>query len=508
MTRPPWLFHRPGSPKVVLSKVLLTRGKAFDLPPNKIDPFGMRIEVDYSQCTVEGWTKGTMILSVLSSPALVSGLMVAETQAATPSETGNPGAAGLLPVLLASNPLNRIFHKHSGRLAWPPPQGNERKGCLPEQQILNTRASPANSQYFTPCFKRKVYLSAPPLKVECTASRPGGKRFVNSFKRRAFLRLDIGQRYNRYRPPVYEVSDPSEVGEGRVADLNALALFGPKYHLEVRSNRVKRILFISDTLSGTEPSTVDRYYAKVEHHRNFADFIINNLDFATLNKNPELRKSQDQTSDSLAEWADVAGPSERMVVPLRLRLIFLTAHGPGLERVARKGNPISVRLDLNRSSDSSWRRAAFQTYDEPPGGMNSRALVLAMQRIPSTSIATVRPPTGGDEQHVGPTYTLGTASPRVCTGPGVRYPPDETVSQEPTDMQVGREVVFPVADGLFNWAKGRMKTLTSEGGMASRVPTAAVSESGMLNYLAFSSRYLDLPLILLSFLFPLFRQLH
>jgi hypothetical protein len=26
--------------------------------------------------------------------------------------------------------------------------------------------------------------------------------------------------------------------------------------------------------------------AKVEHHRNFADFIIN-LDFATLNKNPE-----------------------------------------------------------------------------------------------------------------------------------------------------------------------------------------------------------------------------
>jgi hypothetical protein len=36
---------------------------------------------------------------------------------------------------------------------------------------------------------------------------------------------------------------------------------------------------------------VDRYYAKVEHHRNFADFIINNLDFATLNKNPELRKS-------------------------------------------------------------------------------------------------------------------------------------------------------------------------------------------------------------------------
>lgn len=28
----------------------------------------------------------------------------------------------------------------------------------------------------------------------------------------------------------------------------------------------------------------------------------------------------------------------------------------------------------------------------------------AMQRIPSTSIATVRPPTGGDEQHVGPTH--------------------------------------------------------------------------------------------------------
>jgi len=27
-----------------------------------------------------------------------------------------------------------------------------------------------------------------------------------------------------------------------------------------------------------------------------------------------------------------------------------------------------------------------------------------MQRIPSTSIATVRPPTGGDEQHVGPTH--------------------------------------------------------------------------------------------------------
>jgi hypothetical protein len=35
---------------------------------------------------------------------------------------------------------------------------------------------------------------------------------------------------------------------------------------------------------------VDRDYAKVEHHRNFADFIIN-LDFATLNKNPEKRKS-------------------------------------------------------------------------------------------------------------------------------------------------------------------------------------------------------------------------
>lgn len=47
--------------------------------------------------------------------------------------------------------------------------------------------------------------------------------------------------------------------------------------------------------------------------------------------------------------------------------------------------------------------------------------IKAMQRIPSTSIATVRPPTGGDEQHVGPTYTLGTASPRVCTGPGVRF---------------------------------------------------------------------------------------
>lgn len=27
-----------------------------------------------------------------------------------------------------------------------------------------------------------------------------------------------------------------------------------------------------------------------------------------------------------------------------------------------------------------------------------------MQRIPSTSIATVRPPTGGDEQDVGPTH--------------------------------------------------------------------------------------------------------
>lgn len=31
---------------------------------------------------------------------------------------------------------------------------------------------------------------------------------------------------------------------------------------------------------------MDRDYAKVEDHRNFAEFIIN-LDFATLNKNPE-----------------------------------------------------------------------------------------------------------------------------------------------------------------------------------------------------------------------------
>ena len=35
-----------------------------------------------------------------------------------------------------------------------------------------------------------------------------------------------------------------------------------------------------------EPSTIGRGYAKVEHHRNFVDFIIN-LDFAMLNKNLE-----------------------------------------------------------------------------------------------------------------------------------------------------------------------------------------------------------------------------
>jgi hypothetical protein len=41
-----------------------------------------------------------------------------------------------------------------------------------------------------------------------------------------------------------------------------------------------------------------------------------------------------------------------------------------------------------------------------------------MQRIPSTSIATVRQTTNRGRCGA---YTLGTASPRVCTGPGVRF---------------------------------------------------------------------------------------
>ncbi|CAN8221984.1 unnamed protein product [Cochlearia groenlandica] len=51
--------------------------------------------------------------------------------------------------------------------------------------------------------------------------------------------------------------------------------------------------------------------------------------------------------------------------------------------------------------------------------------------------------------------------------------------------QTGQFLTFTLESGtspgvrLFNFSKGRMKTFTSEGGMASRVPTAAVSESGM-----------------------------
>ncbi|CAI8617863.1 unnamed protein product [Vicia faba] len=52
---------------------------------------------------------------------------------------------------------------------------------------------------------------------------------------------------------------------------------------------------------------------------------------------------------------------------------------------------------------------------------------------------------------------------------------------------------FPFLSRLFNWAKGRMKTFTSEGGMASRVPTAAVSESGMLNYFCLRIRPICYP---------------
>ncbi|GJR54967.1 hypothetical protein Tco_1405488 [Tanacetum coccineum] len=60
--------------------------------------------------------------------------------------------------------------------------------------------------------------------------------------------------------------------------------------LRLRSKGSPREVVISSCLLGesAEPSTVtvDRDYAKVEHHRNFADFLIN-LDFATLNKKPE-----------------------------------------------------------------------------------------------------------------------------------------------------------------------------------------------------------------------------
>ncbi|GJX05043.1 hypothetical protein Tco_0190959 [Tanacetum coccineum] len=45
---------------------------------------------------------------------------------------------------------------------------------------------------------------------------------------------------------------------------------------------------VRSCVSCAEPSTVtvNRDYAKVEHHRNFTNFLIN-LDFATLNKKPE-----------------------------------------------------------------------------------------------------------------------------------------------------------------------------------------------------------------------------
>lgn len=65
--------------------------------------------------------------------------------------------------------------------------------------------------------------------------------------------------------------------------------------------------------------------------------------------------------------------------------------------------------------------------------------------------------------------------------------------------QTGQFLTFTSESGtspgvrLFNWAKGRMKTFTSEGGMASRVPTAAVSESGMLNYFCLRIRPICYP---------------
>ncbi|WJX94725.1 hypothetical protein P8452_76116 [Trifolium repens] len=87
-----------------------------------------------------------------------------------------------------------------------------------------------------------------------------------------------------------------------------------------------------------------------------------------------------------------------------------------------------------------------------------------MQRIPSTSIATVRPPTGGDEQHVGPTYTLGTASPRVCTGPGVSA----------TRSDRGR---------------GRGSILTKRSSSSSKAPSPAHMRKGQGEAIDFSTPY-------------------